>query len=262
MNNNAFQTVDIESLKKIINNWQENNKPILSNFYGVDEEGVYDVMEGSKTLILRKHEADFYRIYIMSADRSELTTMLSDLDGVDYVINIPSRKPIDDWDELLKQCGFTYYETYSRICNPKVATMKKRDTATGEYAKESDLDDIINLLSENFSLYTAHLPSRESMLQLIREHQIFVDRYPDGKVCGVNIFNVKGPVGYGIAWIDKGEHGLDLQFDMFNHFIDSGVKRLVGWVRDSNTKVVKTHLRMGAVCDGLKDYTYTKLVKK
>ncbi len=251
-----------KNVEKLIDDWKIEHRPILSNYYGLEEGYSYDYLASDCSIIVRKKEGDFYRVYLLTNDTEDIMLILSDLKDEDYVINIPSRKPIDDWDELLNKCGFEYYETYSRICNPKVATMKKRPTAIEEFAKPTDLDDILELLSENFSLYTAHLPNRERMMQLIEGHQIYVDRYEDGHVCGVNIFNVKAPVGYGIAWLDKGNYGLDLQINMFNNFIDHGVKRLVGWVRDSNVKVVKMHMRMGAIPDGLKDYTYTKLVKK
>lgn len=259
---NKFIKESKEAIEKLVDDWKVYHKPVLSNYYGLEEGYEYDYHMSDRFVIIRKKEGDFYRLYVLTTDLADVSIQLTNLTGKDYVINIPSRKPIDDWDVLLQKCGFDYYETYSRICNPKVATMKKRQTAIEEYAKPSDVDDIISLLSENFSLYTAHLPRRDRMLELIEEKQIYVDRYPDGKVCGVNIFNIKAPVGYGIAWIDKGEHGLDLQLNMFNNFINNGVKRLVGWVRDSNTKVVKTHLRMGAIFDGLKDYTYTKLTNR
>lgn len=249
-------------IEKLIDDWKIDHKPILSNFYGLEEGYPYEYLMSNSSVIIRKQESDFYRVYILTTDTEDIVPALIDLKGCDYIINIPSRKPIDDWDELLKKCGFEYYETYSRICNPKVATMKKRPTAIEEFAKPTDLDDIMDLLTENFSLYTAHLPSKEKMMQMIEGHQIYVDRYENGHVCGVNIFEINGPVGYGVAWLDKGEYGLDLQLNMFNHFIDHGVKRLIGWVRDSNVKVVKMHLRMGASPDGLKDYTYIKKIDK
>lgn len=259
---NKFIKDTREAIERLIDDWKIDHKPILSNYYGLEEGYEYGYIKNNNYIIIRKAEGSFYRMYLLTTDVEVARTVLSELSGEDYVINIPSRKPIDDWNDLLIKSGFEYYETYSRISNPKIATMKKRPTAIEEFAKPSDLDDIIELLSENFSLYTAHLPSREKMLHLIEEQQIFVDRYENGKVCGVNIFEIKAPVGYGVAWIDKGEYGLDLQLNMFNKFIDHGVKRLVGWVRDSNVKVVKMHMRMGAVSDGLKDYTFTKILKK
>ncbi len=259
---NKFIKESKAAIEKLIDDWKVKHKPVLSNYYGLEEGYEYDYQMSDSFVIIRKKEGDFYRLYVLTTDVADVSIRLTILTGKDYVINIPSRKPIDDWDGLLQKCGFDYYETYSRICNPKVATMKKRPTAIEEFAKPSDLDDIIELLSENFSPYTAHLPSREKMMQLIEKKRIYVDRYENGRVCGVNIFDIKSSAGYGMAWLDKGKYGLDLQLNMFNYFIDCGVKRLVGWVRDTNEKVVKMHLRMGAVRDGLKDYTYTKLTAK
>ena len=87
---------------------------------------------------------------------------------------------------------------------------------------------------------------------------MFVDHDNNGNVCGVNIFTITGTNAYGNAWVDEGERGLDIFIDMFNLFIDKGVKRFTFWVNDRNNKVIKMHKIMGAKPDGLKDYTYIK----
>ncbi len=258
---NMFIEANIIDVRKEINNWLDGRKPLMSNFFGLNEQYDYSYLEGTNSLILRKREYDFYRLFVMTTDVDELGQLLAELDDEVYVINIPSRKPIEDWETLLNKSGFKYYATYSRYCNIKIAQMKKHKTTLNLRPTQNDLDDIYNLLKESFSPYTGHLPSRNELSDMINNNQIFIDRYSDGQVCGVNIHTITGTTGFGNAWVDKGDHAVELLFDMYNEMIEMGVKRHIFWVNDANLGVAKMHIRMGAKTDGLKDYTYIKQSK-
>jgi hypothetical protein len=117
-------------------------------------------------------------------------------------------------------------------------------------------------LTETFSPYTGHLPSKRELEEMIANQQVMIDKFSDGRVCGVNIHTITGVTGYGNAWVDKGEHAVELLLDMYNEMIDKGVKRHVFWVNDANIGVAKMHIKMGAKPDGLKDYTYIKNKKQ
>ena len=187
----------------------------------------------------------------------ELADMLKSLD-TEYVINIPSKKGIDNWCGLLEKSGFEHFATYSHYLNLAVPDMKKRPTSTGAFAKLDELQQIYDLLYRSFTTYASHLPSKEELREMISNNRMFVDHDNNGNVCGVNIFTITGTNAYGNAWVDEGERGLDIFIDMFNLFIDKGVKRFTFWVNDRNNKVIKMHKIMGAKPDGLKDYTYIK----
>ena len=254
--NDKFQKTTRDELKKIIEIFQCNNHVVLSNFFGLSKCSDYFLMQGEGTVIYAVPEHDYYRLYVLSSNTDELTSMLKTID-IECVINIPTKKPIDEWNKILLESGFEYYSTYSHYTNMEVPKMEKRITSTGVFAKRNDIQQVYDLLYRSFPIYAAHLPNKEELATMIDENRVIAD-YKDGKICGVNIFTITGVTGYGNAWVDEGERGLEIFFDMFNEFIDKGVKRFVFWVRDGNKNVIKMHKIMGAKPDGLKDYTFVK----
>lgn len=254
---NNYKKNSKEEIEKLVDDWKATHKPALSNFYGLTAGFDYSYQMTDNTIVIRKQEGDFYRLFVLTTEPSELEENFIVLEG-ENVINIPSRKPIDDWENVLKNSGFEYYSTYSRYCNTKIATMKKHKTTLNIHATVEHTDEIYQLLTETFSPYTGHLPSKKELEEMIINNQVLVDKYPDGRVCGVNIHTIIGVTGYGNAWLDKGEHAVELLLDMYNEMIDKGVKRHTFWVNDENIGVAKMHIHMGAKPDGLKDYTFIK----
>lgn len=250
---------NIDKVVDIVNSFQDNHKKLLyNNFYGIQKNKEYDVLQGDHTLLLRIAEYNYYRLFVMSADKIELISFLKQLELQGYVINIPTKQSIEDWEEVLINGGFSHYTTYSHYCNNAIATMKKVPTTLNQYANIQDLEDVHNVLFRNFTTYASHLPSDDELIEMIKGNRVFVNRDSQGKVCGVNIYTITGKTAYGNAWVDEGGRGLELMFDMLNCFIDHDVKRYVFWVRDDNKNVIKMHKMLGGVTDGLKDYTYLK----
>ncbi len=254
---NDFIRESKEAIETMIDDWKANHKPLLSNFFGLANGFDYDYLKSESTIVVRKREGDYFRLFVLSTNADEMEKMLSPLQE-EYVINIPSRKPIDDWEVVMRKCGFEYYSTYSRYCNTKIAKMKKHKTSLNIYATVEDAPEIYQLLTDTFSAYTGHMPSMNELEEMITNQQVLIDKYDDGHVCGVNIHTITGVTGYGNAWVDKGEHAVELLLDMYNKMIEKGVKRHVFWVNDANIGVAKMHIKMGAKLDGLKDYTFIK----
>lgn len=256
----TFQSITRSELVSIIDEFQRNNRVIRSNIFSLVDSSDYSVMCGKGTVLFRVPEFNYHRLFVLSTDLEELSSMLKSLD-TEYVINIPSKKGIDDWAGVLEGSGFKHYTTYSRYLNLEVPNMEKRSTSTGSFAKSEELQQVLDLLYRSFPPYAAHLPDKEELESMIDEERVITDYGKDGKVCGVNIFTITGPTAYGNVWVDEGERGLEILFDMFNVFIDKGIKRFVFWVRDGNKNVIKLHKMLGAKPDGLKDYTFVKNIK-
>lgn len=256
-----FNKISRDELAQIIEIFQSKKKVVLSNFFGLAYNSEYSVMCGEETILFRLPENDCHRLFTLCSNPEELMTMLKSLDSK-YVINIPTKKEIDDWNNILVGSGFEHYATYSHYMNLTVPTMGKRETSTGTFAKPSESQQVYDLLYRNFPIYAAHLPNKEELAKMIEEKRVIADYDESGEICGVNIFTITGSTAYGNAWVDEGTRGLEIFFDMFNIFIDRGIKRFVFWIRDGNKKVIKMHKMMGAKPDGLKDYTYVKNIKR
>ena len=256
----AFKKESNDKLNEMIAEWQKNHKAEYSNFFGLQDNCEYEYYESAHSFLLRKHEFDFYRIYLLSEEKEDLMSQFVDLSDEVYVFNIPTKKPIDEWDGLLKHCGFEYYETYTKysIDMSKIGLSPEEDYV--ENARNEETDEIMKLLLEGLPVFTAHLPEKERLKQMISENKVRVT-HDDGYISGVCISYVTGTTAFGDAWVNHGSHGLDLLMDMYNGFINRGAKRYLFWVRDSNTKVRKMYIRSGAISLGIKDYTYVKYNK-
>ena len=192
---------------------------LYNNYFGLALDEHVEVESAVNTLLIRKKEFDFYRLYVISRDEDELESMLSSLKGNVYVINIPSKTRITNWDNLLTRTGFSFLDVYSRYYNNNI---KSFPSTIDTFAREEDLEDIASLLYNNFSIYTDHLPERDELLMMISNKQIITD-YKDGRVCGVLIFTIRGNKGYQNAWIDLGDNALALLFKVKSIFIEHRV---------------------------------------
>lgn len=253
-----FKNETNDTINGLISAWQEIHKSMFSNFFGLQSNCSYEYYETDHTFIIRRKEFDFYRIYLLSDSKTELQTILCGLDDGVYVFNIPTKKTIDEWDEILKNGGFEYFETYSKMCNTKFVTMKHHQTEGTDYAKHEELKQIQDFMKNSFSPYTSHVPELSELEEYQKCNTIRVERSRDGKICGLMIYSVVGTTATSLVWASNGEHGMDLYFDMYNYFLEKGAKRFLFWVRDTNIIPYKLYVKYGAVPMGVKDYTYVK----
>ena len=113
-----FISVKSENLREEISSVLGGKKILLSNFfYKVDTE-FCDIYKGDNTVIIRVPEYDFYRMFVQTADVEELVTLLKELKKNKYVINIPSKKPIDEWKMVFEKADFKnigIYNTHATV---------------------------------------------------------------------------------------------------------------------------------------------------
>lgn len=239
---------------ELITEISKNNPLLFNNFYGINDGSDYEVEVLKNTLLIRKKEFDFYRLYMVSSDKVELSSTLSGLKNEKFAVNIPSKKSIEEWDDLLLGCGFEFLDVYSRYYNNNLRSFP---TCINTFASVDEVESVAKLLYENFSLYTDHLPSKKDLYRMAENQQIIAD-YKEGILCGVLIYTIIGNKGYQNAWIDKGDNGIALLFKVKSIFIERGIKYCYYWIKDTNKDVIKMHTMMGGKPDGLKDYNYLK----
>lgn len=253
-----FKQISNEALNELISEWQKKHKALFSNFFGLQSKYSYEYSNSDNTFLIRQKEFDFYRIYLLSDNKCDLESLLSSLNYDVYVFNVPTKTPIDEWDEVLKVGGFEFLETFSKMSNTKFANLKITQTEGTCPATIGELDQIQILLEKTFSIYTAHIPDKDELEKSIANQTVRVEHAEDGSICSLVIYSVTGTTATASAWLSNGEHGMDLYLDMFNYFIEKGAKRYIFWVRDSNVKVKKLYQKLGAVSLGVTDYTYIK----
>ena len=236
------------------------SKPLYSNYYGLDLEDVR-YKKGTNTLLLKKQFGDFSRLYFVSSDKEELLSLLKEI-GNGVAINIPAKGSIDDMEELLNNSGFSCIGVYERYFN---ILRKKSGVPVECFANVDDLNQIYDLLYNNFSPITDWLPNRDELVSMIKNKQIFVTK-EDGKVKGVLTYTLQGVKFYLSAWIAKEVNdikrsGMFLLLNFFSYVRSLNGNYVYGWVNSENHKVHDMHLVLGGKFDGLKDYTFTKTMQ-
>lgn len=226
-----------------------------SNYFGMPDDTPIEWYKTDHTLLIRKKEDAYYRLYIVSTEETELCELLTNCNDEEYVVNVPTKGTIEQWDVILKKAGFKFYAEYHRYFNKKFCY---RESATGEYAILNDTTQILGLFDGLFSQYTDYLPTEAELKDWITNHQVLVNRDEDGNVCGALLFKIEGKKCYLRIWVDKGKMGLFLLFKGYNIAVENGVSLVYFWVNSANKNVIRLHTLFGAQADGLKDYTYIK----
>lgn len=251
-----FEEIKIDQIQNKVSSLMKKGRLVFSNYYGIDTSAQYEILETSQSIVLKKKEVNYSRLYVLSIDSNDLLSIFNSLPYEDkLVINIPSKREITDWVELFAATGFSKIGEYNRYYNKII---KERKSAIGDFAQCDDVDDVYDLLYDNFSPMVDYLPSRCELEMMVSNHQVLVDYDENRKVCGTLIYTIEGQKCYFNAWIDKGNNGLFLLYKVYNIVAEHGIKYTYFWVDSKNEKVIKLHLLMGAAADGLKDYTYIK----
>lgn len=250
-----FAKINSSDIQETISQTLKGQKIILSNYYGIGQNDICDISTFKHTVIIRKHEYDFYRAYIQTSDFDEATQLLSDLTDNKYVFNIPSKKPIDDWKQLFHASCYENIGVYNRYFNTNI---KARKSAKGEFASVSDVHSIDNLLKSHFSIYTDYLPSVNQLTDMAQNNQIIASQNDNGEVVGVLIYTLEGKKCYLNAWIDISGNGLFLLYKAYNIAVENNIGYVYFWVNSTNYDVIRLHQMMGAKADGLVDYTFMK----
>ena len=263
-----FKFIENRELASAIATFRTSSNKVVSNFFGLTNH-CHELGSTQDSLIIRKKESGFYRLYYLTKNESELLDVLSGINDGEYVVNIPTKTPIDVRESFLSECGFELIGEYSRFYNRSISDAFNKlsklsdgievveNCELAQFATEDDQPQIMALLKENFSVYTDHLPEDIELAEMIEKKHVFVNRY-EGKVCGVEIFTPTSQVCYGNAWIDTKGLGVFLSLEVYRYLMNNNIKVMNFWVNNANKKVIKYHKLLGSVPDGLMDYSFLK----
>ena len=248
---NDFLKATNSDLSKIVDNFFL-RKLKFNNYFGLELNDIEYLMT-DKTLVLRKSFESFFRIYILSECENDLISVLSNIDK-SHIINIPTKKQIEDWDTVLVQSNYDCYAVYERLNNK---TCEKRGDFDPCYAQIEDISEIISVLNSTFSPITAWLPTKKELISFINDNKVLVNKDDKG-VSGVLIFTIENKKVYFNAWASIRGQGLFLILNVFNLMAEIGIQNSYLWTNSENKKAKKIYSILGFEVDGLKDYTYIK----
>jgi hypothetical protein len=228
-------------------------KPILSNLFSFESSGD-EFYKTDNSLILRKADIGFYRIYLQTIDKKDIIKALKSLRGT-YVINIPTKEKIEEWAVLLKDCGFNLIGIYERFFNSNI---KSKGKFTAKYADITHFDHLKTMMYNNFNKYTDCLPDNQLLQDMIVNNQVIIHEEND-ELSGLFIYTFQGKKCYFNCWYDKSNNGLYLLFNMYNLMSQHQISYSYFWINSKNENVKKIYTLLGSRPDGLKDYIFLKI---
>ena len=132
----TFSHIPASEIQALVADFKNTHQIVLSNYFGVKESDDHEMLVSAQTLLLRKKEHDFQRLFLLSSDEAELVALLKTLDDEDYVLNIPTKKGIGQWEQVLSEAGFTFLAQYDRYYNREI---EYRESDIGTFATEEDV---------------------------------------------------------------------------------------------------------------------------
>lgn len=232
-------------------------KYLYTNFYGIDYSDT-SILKTENSLFISKDFGEFSRIYILSNEKDEIVNVLSKLSS-NSVINIPSRKGIEDWIQILNMSGYRQIALYHRYIYRKYPQRRSKKL---EFANEKDHSQIAYFLKKYFSPITGHLPNDVELFNLIANKNILVNRDNEHNVNGAICFNIENKKCYLAFWFDESGMGLSLLNNVFSICSENDVKTICFWVNEENVDVIKMHTLFGALPDGMKDYIFNNNINE
>jgi len=247
-----YYTTDKNEILKIVDD-ALSHKYLYSNFFGIDYSNT-EIKVTTNSYFLKKKFDGYSRLYLLSNSNEEVISELKKQEA-NCVINIPSRKGIEEWKEILEPSGFRQLAIYKRMVYRKYPIRKIKNVC---YANNSDMSIIYNEIFSRFSPLTGHLPNTIELTDLIANNNIVVNRDSEGKVTGALCYQIDGTKCYLSFWYDIDGRGLTLLNTVFGICHEKEVKNISFWVNEDNIQVIKMHSLFGAIEDGLIDYVYSK----
>lgn len=264
----SFETKSISEIESIVAVFRNEHKVIFSNYYGLNAEFEYAIANIGNILFVRKTEYQLYRLFFIVADISVLSDALRFMEKGKYIVNIPSRVPIDDKIAILENGEFKLVEEYIRFYFKNIRERYERLAKNVKYATplpgyalaqtatEEDVSQIWTLLERTFSLNMDYIPTHNELLAKVRKGTVFVNRTEMGEVCGVQVISPKGTTCYMDLVADEKGMGIFLEKRVHEYLLEHNITYCYCWVRKTNYAQVHYQEKLHIQIDGMKDYSF------
>jgi len=211
------------------------------------------------TAVFINDDLDFFRLYFRSNDLADLALVLSEIDFPGAVIiGYIARELELPMQQAFRDSGFSDYAIYVRLVIHHLKTFAIGNHIV--FAEPADLDQLWESLNRQFNKYTDHFPSKATLLALIGNQEVIVNRQANA-LAGYIVFRVKGSkVNFNYFHNRSGDprDALMLLHQFYAVLHERGVKSGFQWNNVENTRVRKMHRQFGWKEDGMRDLFFIK----
>lgn len=262
---------DIESLEHALKAIKQKNVAYLNNFVlspekiklYIQEKLVFiDRFPNSLFLFIKMH--DYYKLYYFTQDYKD---MIADFNTLNYsfiiICELLNYGDIDkDAQEMLENCGFTYYSSLINMYKTMQASTKVVKLPNNViYAEKEDVDEIWQLLLDNFNKYVDINIIKKELENYIKDKHVIITK-EHGKIVAFCVYFVTKGKGEGrYLYIDKdykdtllGVMFMSIMLELLN-----GAKYLSGFVREDNKYLFSFYEKLNFQYGDLKNIIYCKV---
>lgn len=235
---------------------------LLTNCYSLDViETAYNIWEYDKNFIFSYKDHGVNRLVYFAEDALAINSLL-DIIGSDYYFL-----------EFMTKNSEEYVPKHSsiiarmmRIANPDCrsvfettsSVLQYFDESVGEYAKDTDIAEINNILWKTFHTEISHLLTDDELKTKINQLTIHRDIAHDRHIDAMLQADVMPKKFYINQIVNNGEpkiiHAMFL--NRLKTYIEHGGKYIYAWVEDSNIASLKFHKKYGMKHDGMWNMVY------
>lgn len=260
-----------------INKLRKDRRNFISNaFWNVTQINEFfsnpDIIkvESSSAIVFFTKQEDFYKCHFYSNSLVELErAIIKGLKMIEenekVVIEMVSNNVLDKELALFfRRMGFTGHSTYKRMyCNEFLNFEDYQYNNEVQLATQNDIEEIYQLLHENFDIIGDYLPDLDEISKRILSNQITCIKM-NSDLAGLSIFEDRGTsmIYLRAIFIKPEFRGLKIGQDLIIHKMNQNKnKRFTLWVREDNDAALRMYKKLNFIEDGLKNYIFVKKVE-
>lgn len=262
---------DITEIHQIITDIKLHHQNFISNFYlSQDKQELYIqenllfVVKYEKTIFLFLLLHDYYKLYFFSASYEDLQNDIKKIDVMDKIIicELMGRHSLDKEQMILEDAGFTYYSRLIQMYKKMQASKRNiKFPPNIVYAEKEDVDEIWQLLLDNFNKYVDINIIKKELENYIKDKHVIITK-EHGKIVAFCVYFVTKGKGEGrYLYIDKdykdtllGVMFMSIMLELLN-----GAKYLSGFVREDNKYLFSFYEKLNFQYGDLKNIIYCKV---
>lgn len=219
----------------------------------------YWMVGTERSLVFLTDDMDFFRLYFFAVDLAELAGLLRDTPLPGITVTAYVTRQIDPViDAAFQSAGHEAYAVFRRMSNRALRRYETNEKLA--FADPDDVDELLRRVRSDFPPYTGHPPSRELMLEYVRQKWVLVNRQV-GTIKGYIIFQIAGKtVNYNYIF-NSSDNPVDFLLLQANFYVQMGklgIQSGILWVNETNMRVIKMHRLFGWGFDGLLAQYYVK----
>lgn len=231
---------------------------IITNIYpgilnGTDEAILY---ENEKAIVFIVHEPNRERAFFVGAEEEQLCELLSELPKGVVLENV-YRENENPLYELFTKSGLEEYTVYIRSTlsydsNPYDVPMQGRqrllyemyDPECGEYAKETDAEELYTILKEDANPICDEIFTLEKWRDVIKNKECMLYR-ENGKIICFFVWRLEGKKVYQNLSVNRGtaNYLYNIERRIFNEMWEAGIRTYYSWTNMQYKAVQKRGLK-------------------